>query len=178
MNEEIENRRKNRSGINITLAGMALNICLALLKFLGGLYGGSKALIADSLHSLSDLISDLLSLVGLHYRYKASDHNHPYGHGKIESLTTIGIGVLLFGLAFWIGFDAIRTIYQWSFQSPSSYTLWIAAISIITKETIYRLTRRTAGRIRSEVLSANAWHHRSDAITSGIILVSIAGARY
>lgn len=178
MSGDMKRKADSRPGRNITLAGMAINIALSLIKFLGGIYGGSKALIADSIHSLTDLISDVLALVGLHYSHKESDDSHPYGHGKIESLTTIGVGVILFGAAFWIGFDAIRTIYSGSFQAPSTYTVWIAAISIISKEILYRLTRRTAGRIRSDVLEANAWHHRTDAITSAIILISITGARF
>jgi cation diffusion facilitator family transporter len=178
MNPEKADMSSGRDGINITLGGMALNIGLSLVKFLGGIYGGSKALIADSLHSLSDLISDVLALVGLHYRHKGSDYNHPYGHGKIESLTTIGVGILLFGIGLWIGFDAARSLIGRTFSPPSSYTVWIAAFSIVSKETIYRLTVRTAGRIRSDVLKANAWHHRTDAITSGIIVLSIAGASF
>ncbi|MGM0484850.1 MAG: cation diffusion facilitator family transporter, partial [Candidatus Krumholzibacteriota bacterium] len=173
----MERNLNNRSGMNITLGGMALNIALALIKFLGGLFGGSKALIADSLHSLSDLISDILALVGLHFRYKESDDSHPYGHGKIESLTTIGVGLLLLGVAFWVGFDAIKTMYRKTFLRPDTYTIWIAGVSIVTKEVLFRFTDKTAGEIRSEVLHANAWHHRSDAITSAIIFVSITGAR-
>ena len=168
----------NRSGVNITLGGMALNTALALIKFLAGLFGSSKALIADSLHSLSDLISDILALVGLHFRYKESDNNHPYGHGKIESLSTIGVGLLLLGVAFWVGFDAVRTMYRKTFAQPHIYTIWIAGISIVTKEVLFRFTEKTAGEIRSEILHANAWHHRSDAITSAIIFVSITGAHF
>ena len=173
----MERNLNDRPGVNITLGGMALNIALALIKFLGGLFGGSKALIADSLHSLSDLISDILALLGLHFRYKESDDNHPYGHGKIESLTTVGVGLLLLGVAFWVGFDAIKTMYRKTFIQPHTYTIWIAGISIVTKEVLFRFTDKTAGEIRSEILRANAWHHRSDAITSAIIFVSITGAR-
>jgi len=176
LNEDRHN--EIRSGKRVTLGGMAVNAALTALKFLGGFYGGSKALLADALHSLSDLISDFLALVGLHFYRKGKDRSHPYGHGKIETLSTLGIGILLLGAAVWIGIDAARTIYNRVFATPHLYTIWIAGFSILSKEVLYQITSRTAIRIKSEVMAANAWHHRTDAITSVVALAGIALARF
>ncbi len=167
-----------RSGKRVTLGGMTVNAALTTLKFLGGVYGGSKALLADGLHSLSDLISDFLTLIGLHFYRKGKDHSHPYGHGKIETLSTLGIGVILLGAAAWIGIDAARTIYGRDFTTPRLYAIWIAGLSILSKEVLYQITARTARRIKSDVMAANAWHHRTDAITSVVALAGIALARF
>lgn len=173
-----DKRLDPESGKKVTVGGMIVNVILTVLKFLGGIFGGSKALLADALHSLSDLVSDFLALVGLHYYRKGKDSTHPYGHGKIESLSTMGIGMILIGAALWIGIDAARTIYSRDFTTPHVYTIWIAGLSIFSKEFLYQATARVARRIRSDVLAANAWHHRSDAITSVVSITGITLARF
>ena len=130
------------SGRKVTWAGMAVNGALIALKLLGGVYGRSKALLADAIHSISDFISDVLVLIGLHYYRKKEDLDHPYGHGKIETLATIGVGFLLLVAAVRIGVDAAVAIYRGEISAPHRYTIAIAAVSILAKEILYQLTVR------------------------------------
>lgn len=166
------------AGRNVTWAGMGINVVLIALKITGGIYGRSKALLADAAHSVSDLVSDMLVLVGLHYFRKEEDTEHPYGHGKIESLVTISIGVLLAAAAVRIGVEAALAIYQRRILAPHPYTILIAALSILAKEILFNVTVRVGKRLKSEVIVANAWHHRSDALTSVITFVGVGLAVY
>ncbi len=166
------------AGRNVTWAGMAVNAVLITLKILGGIFGQSKALLADALHSASDFISDVLVLIGLHFFHKEEDQDHPYGHGKFETLTTIGVGVLLLVAAVRIGIDATLAIYRRDISVPHQYTILIAAIAIIAKEILYHVTARIGKRLGSGVMMANAWHHRSDALTSTVTLIGITLAVY
>lgn len=166
------------SGRRITWAGMAVNAALIIIKILGGIFGRSKALLADAAHSASDFISDLLVLIGLHFFLKDKDADHPYGHGKIETLTTIGVGALLCFAAVKIGLDAALAIHRNDIVSPERFTILIAALSIITKEALYQVTIRIGKKLKSEAMIANAWHHRSDAWSSGVTLVGVTIAAY
>jgi cation diffusion facilitator family transporter len=166
------------AGRNITLTGMGINALLITLKILGGIYGNSKALLADAVHSISDFLSDIMVLVGLHFFRKEKDREHPYGHGKIETLATIGIGVLLLLAALRIGIDAALTIRRLDITAPHRFTILIAAFSIASKEILYQVTLRIGRRIRSEAMTANAWHHRSDAWSSAVTLVGVTLAAY
>jgi cation diffusion facilitator family transporter len=166
------------AGRKITWAGMAVNGALIVLKTFGGIYGSSRALLADAIHSVSDFISDLLVLVGLHYFRKKEDFDHPYGHGKIETLATIGVGFLLLLAAVRIGIDAAVAIYRGEISAPHRYTIAIAAVAILAKEILYHLTVRIGRRIGSEVMIANAWHHRSDAWSSVVTLVGVTFASF
>ncbi len=165
-------------GKRVTWAGMLVNVLLTVLKFLGGIYGRSKALLADAIHSLSDLLTDILVLIGLHFFDKKEDKNHPYGHGKVETLSTIGVGAILLLAAVSIGIGAVTAIYRGEATAPHRYTILIAAISIIAKEVLFQVTIRTGKRIGSEAMTANAWHHRSDSWTSAVTLVGVALASY
>ena len=155
-----------------------MNAALIALKITGGIFGRSRALLADAVHSVSDLISDTLVLVGLHFFHKEEDQDHPYGHGKIETLATIGVGVLLVVAALRIGIDAALAIYRGDIVIPHRLTIPIAAISVLSKEILYQATVRIGRRIKSEALVANAWHHRSDALSSVVTLVGITLAVY
>ncbi|HER44090.1 MAG TPA: cation transporter [Candidatus Eisenbacteria bacterium] len=166
------------SGRRITWAGMAVNAALIALKILGGIFGRSKALLADAAHSASDFVSDLLVLIGLHYSMKDGDADHPYGHGKIETLATIGVGALLCLASVKIGLDAALAIHRGDIVSPERFTIIIAALSIVSKEALYQATVRIGRRLKSESLIANAWHHRSDAWSSGVTLVGVTVAVY
>ena len=166
------------SGRKITWAGMAVNAALIILKILGGVFGTSKALLADAAHSASDFVSDLLVLIGLHFFMKDRDADHPYGHGKIETLATIGVGALLCFAAVKIGLDAALAIHRGDLTSPEPFTIIIAALSIVSKEALYQATVRIGKKLKSEAVVANAWHHRSDAWSSGVTLVGISIAVY
>ena len=166
------------AGRNVTWAGMAVNSLLIALKIFGGTYGRSRALLADAVHSISDLVSDILVLIGLHFLHKEEDSDHPYGHGKIETLTTIGVGLLLLYAAVRIGIDASVAIYRGDIGIPHRFTILIAAASIAAKEILYHVTVRVGKRIGSAAMIANAWHHRSDAWTSVVTLVGVTLAVY
>jgi cation diffusion facilitator family transporter len=159
-------------GRRITWAGIAVNALLIVLKLWGGLAGRSRALIADAVHSVSDFVSDFIVLIGLHFLAKEEDEDHPYGHGKIETLAAIGVGILLFIAALKIGYDAAMAIYRGDISAPQRFTIIIAALSIVAKEALYQVSVRIGRRIGSEALIANAWHHRSDAWSS---IVTLAG---
>ena len=166
------------SGRKITWAGMAVNAVLIALKIFGGIFGSSKALLADAAHSASDFVSDLLVLIGLHFFMKDKDADHPYGHGKIETLTTMGVGALLCFAAVKIGLDATLAIHRGNIVTPERFTIIIAALSIVSKEALYQRTVRIGRKLKSEAMIANAWHHRSDAWSSGVTLVGVTLAVY
>ncbi len=166
------------SGRKVTWAGMAVNAVLILLKALGGIFGGSRALLADAAHSISDFVSDVLVLIGLHFFHKEGDTEHPYGHGKIDTLVTLAVGLLLLAAATGIGVDAVLAIHRGEITVPQRYTILIAALAIASKEILYHATVRVGKRIRSEAVVANAWHHRSDAWSSAVALIGIALAVY
>lgn len=157
---------------------MAVNAGLIAVKLCGGIFGRSKALLADAAHSASDFVSDLLVLIGLHFFLKERDADHPYGHGKIETLATIGVGALLCFAAVKIGLDAALTIHRGDIISPAPYTILIAALSIVSKEVLYQATVRIGQKLKSEAVIANAWHHRTDAWSSAVTLVGISIAVY
>jgi cation diffusion facilitator family transporter len=173
-----QDRGDLEAGRRITWAGMGVNAALIALKISGGVYGRSRALLADAAHSASDFVSDFFVLIGLHFFLKEKDSDHPYGHGKIETLATIGVGILLCFAALKIGLDAALAIHQGTISSPAWFTIIIALISIVSKEILYQMTVRVGRKLGSEAVIANAWHHRSDAWSSVVTLVGVAFAVY
>jgi cation diffusion facilitator family transporter len=172
----IEQRKQETN--RITLWGVAVNLFLAVIKTLGGIFGQSQALLADGIHSLSDLASDAMVLLAVKHAGVDADEDHPYGHGRYETLATVALGILLMGVAGGIAYDAmLRLEHPDEIAIPKMYTLIIAAISILSNEGLYHATRAIAHKIRSPMLEANAWHHRSDAVSSIVVLVGI-GATY
>jgi cation diffusion facilitator family transporter len=165
-------------GRRITWMGMGVNAVLIALKLWGGLAGRSRALIADAIHSISDLVSDFIVLIGLHFLGKEKDEEHPYGHGKIETLAAIGVGLLLVAVAVKIGYDAALSIYRGDVAAPHRFTIIIAAVSVVSKEFLYRVTVRIGRKIGSEALIANAWHHRSDSWSSIVTLGGVTIASF
>jgi cation diffusion facilitator family transporter len=170
---------QRRKHINrVTYWGVAVNILLSAAKLVGGIAGQSQALVADGLHSLSDLASDAMVLVAAHHAGEEADEEHPYGHARFETIATVALATLLGAVGLGIAFDAIsRLILDESVAVPALFTLWIAAISILSKEALYQYTRMVGNRIRSQLLLANAWHHRSDAVSSIVVFIGIAGAQ-
>lgn len=174
LTSELRKRETNR----ITLWGVAVNLLLTVLKIAGGVIGQSQALLADGIHSLSDLASDGMVLIAVKHAGEDADEDHPYGHGRYETLATVALGILLIGVACGIAFNAmLRMEHPDKIAVPAMFTLMIAAISIISKEILYHATRVVAQKIRSPMLEANAWHHRSDAVSSIVVLIGI-GATY
>lgn len=166
---------KGRAVRNVTLAGLALNVLLAGVKFLVGIWGNSQAVVADGVHSLSDLLTDFAVLIGVKFWDPPADADHPYGHKRIESIVTLFIGILLSYVGLELLLNAISSIHLG--EGPSGTTLWIALagpfLSIIGKEAIFRYTIRVGKRVKSSAVVANAWHHRSDAISSLPVLAAV-----
>ncbi len=165
----------SRSVRNVTLVGMILNILLAGVKFAVGLIGNSQAVLADAFHSLSDLITDVAVLVGVKFWDPPADDDHPYGHKRIESIVTFFIGILLAYVGFELLLNAVSSISEP--PDPSRATLLVAligpALSIAGKEIVFRYTIKVGKRVHSSAVVANAWHHRSDAISSLPVLVAV-----
>jgi cation diffusion facilitator family transporter len=176
MNLSLEQRKQETN--RITLWGVAVNLVLAIIKIIGGVFGQSQALLADGIHSLSDLASDGMVLLAIKHAGEEADEDHPYGHARYETLATVALGILLIGVAGGIAYKAIlRLEHPDEIAIPALFTLVIAAISIFSNEGLYHATRKVAQKIRSPLLEANAWHHRSDAISSIVVLIGI-GATY
>ena len=155
----------------VTLVGSLVDFLLGVAKIIVGWLAHSQALIADGVHSLSDLATDFLVLYAAKHSHRAADEDHPYGHGRIETLATVGLGVALIGIALGIGYDAIRRMNSPDLLlNPGWIALGVAALSVISKEAIYQYTRNAAKRLRSNMLMANAWHSRSDAISSIVVV--------
>jgi cation diffusion facilitator family transporter len=161
----------------VTLVGSVVDLLLGVAKILVGWMAHSQALIADGVHSLSDLVTDFLVLYAAKHSHREADEDHPYGHGRIETLATVGLGVALIAVAIGIGFDSVRRMQDSeSLVVPGAIALVIAVLSVLSKEVIYQYTRRAAVRLRSNMLMANAWHSRTDAISSIVVVVGVAGA--
>lgn len=161
----------------ITLIGALVNLVLAAAKVIGGLVAQSQALIVDGVHSLSDLASDVLVLFAARFGSLDADHNHPYGHARIETLATLAVGVVL--LAVGVGFllDAFSRIFlDEEIVVPGQLALWVALGSVLAKEAMFQATRRIARRTGSSLMMANAWHHRSDALSSLVVIAGVGGA--
>ena len=162
----------------VTLGGMVVNVALSALKAASGWLAGSQALLADAVHSASDLVTDFAVLLGVRYWTAPADVEHPYGHGKIQAVVTAAIGLALAGVAFGIGRTAVLQLLAAADgakpTAPAAYAFWIAVASVVAKEAIYRWTRAVAEKFRSSALKANAWHHRSDAISSIPVALALA----
>jgi cation diffusion facilitator family transporter len=161
----------------VTWVGLFVNLVLSAIKFAAGIFGRSQALVADAIHSLSDLTTDIAVLAGSHYWSRPPDENHPYGHRRLETLVTVFIGIVLIAAGIGIGWKAISTLHQEHAAPPGWIAVLAAFASIACKESLYRWTAITGRRIKSPVLAANAWHHRTDALSSIPVLVAVAGAR-
>jgi len=166
----------------ITWVGTVANLLLSVVKIGGGLLGHSQALVADGVHSFSDLLSDVATLITLRYAAEPEDEGHPYGHGKIESVGAAIVGTMLAMAGFELMVDGGQRLYHfWAYGSEavkavSPFVLSLALLSIVTKELLYQLTVRIGKRDQNAVLIANAWHHRSDALSSIVVLVGVGGA--
>ena len=160
-----------------SVVGAFANLVLSVVKVWVGIAGHSAALVADGIHSLSDLGTDVMVWLAASYSNAPPDREHPYGHGRIETAFTVALGAVLMLTAIGLLVDAGQRVLDSSrLQEPSSIVLVVAALSILVKEALYRYTLRVAVQHQSNLLRANAWHHRSDAISSVVVLVGVAGS--
>lgn len=164
----------------VTLMGSVVNIVLLVFKFMAGILGGSAAMIADAVHSLSDFMTDIVVLLFVKISSKPEDKDHDYGHGKYETLATSLIGVALLCVGLYIFYSgAYRTWAAFKgapIEQPGIVALWAALFSIVMKEWTYRFTAKVGKEVQSQAVVANAWHHRSDALSSIGTAVGIGGA--
>ncbi len=168
---------RNRVGQRISGTTLIINFVLFLVKILAGVIGQSSAMLADGFHSLSDMVSTIAVMIGLKISSKPQDETHPYGHEKLESITSKFLAVILFATAMFIGYGAIEKALLRNLSMPGLIALYAAILSILVKELMYRYTIRGARMIESSAMIADAWHHRSDALSSIGALIGIFGAR-
>ncbi len=168
-----------KTSTRVSLVSVAGNTALALFKFLAGILAHSGAMISDAVHSASDVLSSFIVIIGVKLSVKAADREHPYGHERFECVAAIILAVVLAMTGLLIGVRAVETIAAGaeSQTMPGLLALIAAAVSIVSKEAMYWYTRFYAKRLNSAALMANAWHHRSDALSSIGALVGIGGAR-
>ena len=159
---------------SVTFLGMATNVVLSVLKVAVGLVFSSLSLVADGIHSLSDLVTDLAVLLGLHLGSKKPDKMHPYGHGRLETFSAVLVAVVLILVGGTMIYYATLAIVKSEVVVPHWPVLAVAVLSILVKEALYRATRRVAAKSHSPALYANAWHHRSDALSSVAVLIGYA----
>ncbi len=171
---------RNKEIYKVTLLGGAVNMLLLLFKFVAGILGHSAAMVADAVHSLSDFVTDVIVLVFVRISGKPQDKSHDYGHGKYETLAMTLIGAALLAVAIGILYNGVTKIVAWSngeqLVSPGLLALWAALLSVLLKEAIYRYSMVKAKELNSQAVEANAWHHRSDALSSLGTSAGIGGA--
>ncbi|MDH3355393.1 MAG: cation diffusion facilitator family transporter [Chromatiales bacterium] len=160
----------------VTLIGSVLDTVLAVIKVVVGYMANSQALIADGIHSFSDLVTDVMVIVAAKHGSQDADEKHPYGHGRFETIATVILGITLIGVAFGIAWEAFdRLLHPEEQVVPGALAIIVALVSVFSKEWIYRYTMRVAVKIHSDMLKANAWHSRTDAISSIIVVVGLGG---
>jgi cation diffusion facilitator family transporter len=170
------NNNRYQATKNITLFGIAGNSLLCIVKVAVALIGKSQALLADGMHSFADLFTDILVIIAAKTGVKLPDQEHPYGHGRIETVFTVILGIALLVVSIGIVFDAGYVIIYKKFLVPTFAVLIAAAISIIINEVMFYYTMRVAEKVNSNLLRANAWHKRSDSLSSVIVLIGAVGA--
>ena len=171
---------RERQIYKVTLIGSAGNAALLIFKFIAGMMGHSSAMIAYAVHSLSDFVTDLLVLVFVSISAKPQDQSHDYGHGKFETIASFLIGLALLAAAMGIMVSGSTKLWAWwggeQLETPGWIALWAALLSILIKELLYQYTARKGRTLDSQVMIANAWHHRSDALSSIGAAIGIGGA--
>ena len=176
----MEQQMRNKKVYRVTLAGSAVNLLLVALKLVAGIVGSSAAMVADAVHSLTDLLTDAVVIMFVKLSAKPQDDDHDYGHGKYETLATsiIGLALLAVGLLICVYgvVDIIHALRGSALPQPDVLAVWAALLSILLKEWTYRFTIRAAHRLHSAALEANAWHHRSDAFSSVGTAIGVGAA--
>ncbi len=176
--DEHEQKIADRQIKSVTNLGIAANIALFIIKLIVGFLSGSIALIADGIHSLSDMTTDVAVLLGVHFGSKRPDRSHPYGHGRAETFSAGFIALFLFFVGSAMIYYAAVDIAKGNVTTPYTAVPIVAIVSIIAKELLYRVTKRVAIRTHSTALYANAWHHRSDAFSSVAVLIGFISLKF
>lgn len=174
------NKSNEKIALNVSITTIITNTFLSFIKLIAGIIGKSGAMISDSVHSFSDVFSTLIVIIGIKISNKKEDKEHPYGHERMESVAAIILSFILFSTGILIGYKGIQKIFQngqHQILIPGLIALVAAILSIIVKEWMYWYTRHAAIKINSSALMADAWHHRSDSLSSVGSLIGIAGAR-
>lgn len=169
----MSNSNTPHKGLRSTVIGIIASALLAVVKGVTGFLGNSYALIADAIESATDIFTSSMLLIGLKWSSRPADEDHPYGHGKAEALISVGISLILFGAAIIIVYKSIQNIMV-PHKTPEPYTLIVLVIVIISKELLYRFVLHTANESKSDAVRADAFHHRSDAITSAAAFIGIS----
>ena len=171
---------RNKEIYKVTLVGGIVNVILLLFKFVAGIMGHSAAMVADAVHSLSDFVTDVIVIIFVHISGKPKDKSHDYGHGKYETLAMTIIGVALLAVAIGIVYGGVTKIIDWvggeQLEAPGMLALWAALLSVVLKEGVYHYSMIKARELQSQAVEANAWHHRSDALSSIGTAIGIGGA--
>ena len=167
---------RSEASQKVTLVGAVIDFLLSVLKIIVGFIGGSGALIADGIHSFSDLLSDGVVWYAAKHAAEEPDDEHPYGHERFETVATLGLSIFLAIVGTGIIFDAAQRLSDTEQLTHTPWLLTVAALSIISKEALYWYTVIVANKVKSDMLMANAWHHRSDAFSSVVVLIGIFGA--
>jgi len=169
----MEAKQRHQVTQRVTLVGAAVNCLLAALQITFGLLGKSQALLADGMHTLSDLSTDVIVLYAAKRAAKEADEDHPYGHGRIETLASMLLGAILAAVGIGIGMRGVESVFDPQQSNPEAITILFAFIAIIAKESLYHYTLRAARAVHSTLLESNAWHHRSDALSSIVVVIGI-----
>ena len=164
----------SREALQVTWLGLGVNLLLAVLKAIGGIVANSAAMISDAGHSLSDLLSDIVTLWAITSSRAPQDHDHPYGHGRFETLGALIVALILIGTGMSVAYHGLFQID--SRVIPGKLAIWMAVLSIIIKEALYQYSFRVGRGQKNRLLLANAWHHRTDAISSVVALIGVGGA--
>ena len=171
---------QEKEAIKVSKVSIIAHIVLSLFKLIAGIVANSYAMISDAIHSASDVVSSVIVIIGVKIANKASDKSHPYGHERFECIASIILSVILIITGLGIGVSGIRNIFTGEYQNlemPGLIALIMAIVSIVTKEAMYWYTRGVAKKINSSAVMADAWHHRSDALSSIGSFIGILGAR-
>ena len=165
-----------RASRNVTLVGAIVNSVLSILKVAMGLTANSYALVADGVHSASDLLTDGVVWFAAKQAHRAPDPSHPYGHGRTETGMALALGLILIATALGIVYSSSARLQATDAVSPSAIAIWIALLSVAANEGLYFYTTRVADQVNSKLLRANAWHHRTDSISSVVVMAGVAGS--
>lgn len=167
---------ENKIIIKLGIVGIAGNVALSVFKMAAGIIGNSGAMISDAVHSLSDVFATMIAWFGVQQANKEADAEHPYGHERLECVASLVLGLILIATGVGIGFAGVMKIIEGNYSTPGVIALIAAIVSIITKEAMFWYTMHYARRLNSDAFKADAWHHRSDALSSIGSLVGIGGA--
>lgn len=177
----MEKGKEEKAAIRVSRNSIIINLLLSAAKLTAGIFGGSNAMVSDAVHSASDVFSTIVVMIGVKISHRESDKNHPYGHERLESVAALILAVILGGTGAGIGYRGIQMIVSGAegkgLAIPTILPLIAAIVSILVKEGMYWYTMETANKIRSDALRADAWHHRSDAMSSIGSFIGILGAK-